>query len=79
MLVLCRFTLRGELEEDLSSQGGIIAGKSKLKFELEVCLVCTKSSNSSNIVVGIRRKRLKGDAWCYKRVCEEILNMANMQ
>lgn len=78
MLVLCRFTLRGELEEDLPNQGGVVAGKSKLKFELEVCLVCTTSSNS-NVVVGIRRKRLKGDAWCYKRVCEGILNMANMQ
>lgn len=23
--------------------------------------------------VGIRRKRLKGDSWCYKKVCEEVL------
>ncbi|RZC41514.1 hypothetical protein BDFB_007871 [Asbolus verrucosus] len=23
--------------------------------------------------VGIKRKRLKGDSWCYKRVCEEVL------
>ncbi|CAH0547808.1 unnamed protein product, partial [Brassicogethes aeneus] len=23
--------------------------------------------------VGIRRKRLKGDSWCYKRVCEQVL------
>ncbi|CAG9824372.1 unnamed protein product [Phaedon cochleariae] len=29
--------------------------------------------DSSNALVGIRRKRLKGDAWCYKKVCEEIL------
>lgn len=34
--------------------------------------------NSSNKVqngafVGIRRKRLKGDSWCYKKVCEQVL------
>lgn len=23
--------------------------------------------------IGIRRKRLKGDSWCYKKVCEEVL------
>ncbi|XP_022910872.1 maternal embryonic leucine zipper kinase-like [Onthophagus taurus] len=23
--------------------------------------------------IGIRRKRLKGDAWCYKKVCEQVL------
>lgn len=23
--------------------------------------------------VGIRRKRLKGDSWCYKKVCEQVL------
>ena len=27
-------------------------------------------------LVGIRRKRLKGDAWAYKRVCEEVLRLA---
>ncbi|XP_046667192.1 LOW QUALITY PROTEIN: maternal embryonic leucine zipper kinase-like [Homalodisca vitripennis] len=50
----------------------------KLSFELEVCLIPT-SANASGSVVGIRRKRLKGDAWCYKRVCEEILNMADLK
>lgn len=34
--------------------------------------------NNSNKVfngpfVGIRRKRLKGDSWCYKKVCEQVL------
>lgn len=24
-------------------------------------------------LVGIRRKRLKGDSWCYKKVCEQVL------
>lgn len=23
--------------------------------------------------IGIRRKRLKGDSWCYKKVCEQVL------
>lgn len=33
------------------------------------------SDNFSEIAyfVGIRRKRLKGDSWCYKKVCEEVL------
>ncbi|KAK2726409.1 maternal embryonic leucine zipper kinase-like [Artemia franciscana] len=58
------FTLRGRL----SSQGKI-----KMSFELEVCMVPRVD------VVGIRRKRLKGDAWCYKKVCEEILRLAAVQ
>lgn len=29
-----------------------------------------------NAVVGIRRKRLQGDAWIYKNVCEEVLALA---
>lgn len=35
-----------------------------------------KNSHKSDDVqplVGIRRKRLKGDSWCYKKVCEEVL------
>ncbi|GJQ79329.1 hypothetical protein Trydic_g16194 [Trypoxylus dichotomus] len=27
--------------------------------------------------VGIRRKRLKGDSWCYKKVCEEVLALTS--
>ncbi|XP_068918325.1 maternal embryonic leucine zipper kinase-like [Tenebrio molitor] len=30
-------------------------------------------SNKHFAFVGIKRKRLKGDSWCYKRVCEEVL------
>lgn len=45
-------------------------GGAKLNFELEVCRVPHLD------VVGIRRKRLKGDAWIYKRVCEEVLRLA---
>lgn len=44
-------------------------GGAKLSFELEVCRVAHLD------VVGIRRKRLKGDAWIYKRVCEEVLRL----
>ena len=40
-------------------------------FELEVCLL--KGISDVKPLVGIRRKRLKGDAWVYKRVCEEVL------
>lgn len=28
-------------------------------------------------LVGIRRKRLKGDSWCYKKVCEEVLALTS--
>uniref|UniRef100_A0A8D8QR94 non-specific serine/threonine protein kinase n=2 Tax=Cacopsylla melanoneura TaxID=428564 RepID=A0A8D8QR94_9HEMI len=28
-------------------------------------------------IVGVRRKRLTGDAWCYKKVCEEILTLTS--
>lgn len=31
---------------------------------------------TSSTVVGIRRKRLKGDSWRYKNVCEEVLALA---
>lgn len=27
---------------------------------------------------GIRRKRLKGDTWAYKKICEEILKEADI-
>lgn len=38
----------------------------------------TEVSNNSEVSVrsaciGIRRKRLKGDSWCYKKVCEQVL------
>lgn len=45
-------------------------GFAKLSFELEVCKIPNLN------VIGIRRKRLKGDAWCYKKVCEEVLRLA---
>ncbi|XP_018669900.2 maternal embryonic leucine zipper kinase isoform X1 [Ciona intestinalis] len=52
-------------------------GKVVLDFELEVCYVIGRSSFSGSGVgtelCGVRRKRLKGDAFVYKRVCEGIL------
>ncbi len=64
LLLLFRYTLRGRITEGV---------RAKLSFELEVCLIPRVN------MVGIRRKRLKGDAWCYKRVCEEVLRMASIQ
>lgn len=62
------FVLRGKLKSDSANKE-----KLKLSFELEICLV--PSMNSENVpVVAIKRKRLKGDSWMYKKICEEILN-----
>ncbi|XP_065716600.1 maternal embryonic leucine zipper kinase isoform X1 [Patagioenas fasciata] len=43
-------------------------GKVTMEFELEVCQLGKPE------VVGIRRQRLKGDAWVYKRLMEDILS-----
>ncbi|KAF0298861.1 Maternal embryonic leucine zipper kinase [Amphibalanus amphitrite] len=59
------YTLRGKVADPL--------GKAKMSFELEVCMI--QSLN----MVGIRRKRLEGDAWCYKRICEQVLRLAGQQ
>ncbi|XP_077461346.1 maternal embryonic leucine zipper kinase isoform X2 [Stigmatopora argus] len=42
-------------------------GKVTMAFELEVCLLHPSE------VVGVRRQRLKGDAWVYKHLVEDIL------
>ncbi|KFO86830.1 Maternal embryonic leucine zipper kinase [Buceros rhinoceros silvestris] len=47
-------------------------GKVTMEFELEVCQL-----NKSE-VVGVRRQRLKGDAWVYKRLVEDILSSCQM-
>ncbi|XP_073447850.1 maternal embryonic leucine zipper kinase isoform X1 [Aquarana catesbeiana] len=47
-------------------------GKVTMQFELEVCQV------NKPDVVGIRRQRLKGDAWVYKRLVEDILSSCKM-
>ncbi|XP_066576677.1 maternal embryonic leucine zipper kinase isoform X2 [Amia ocellicauda] len=47
-------------------------GKVTMAFELEVCML------SKPEVVGIRRQRLKGDAWVYKHLVEDILSTSKV-
>ncbi|XP_009876185.1 PREDICTED: maternal embryonic leucine zipper kinase [Apaloderma vittatum] len=47
-------------------------GKVTMEFELEVCRLCKPE------LVGIRRQRLKGDAWVYKRLVEDILSSCHL-
>nr|KAI8766329.1 maternal embryonic leucine zipper kinase-like [Biomphalaria glabrata] len=42
-------------------------GRTKLAFDLEVC------AHPKNSFMGVHRKRVKGDIWYYKRLCEDIL------
>lgn len=56
-----RYTLRGKVRDEW--------GKVQLTFDLEVVHVQQPG------LLGILRKRLKGSAWHYKRVCEEVLRI----
>ncbi|XP_037327646.2 maternal embryonic leucine zipper kinase [Pungitius pungitius] len=47
-------------------------GKVTMAFELEVCMLQRPE------VVGIRRQRLKGDAWVYKHLVEDILSLSRI-
>ncbi|XP_032398550.1 LOW QUALITY PROTEIN: maternal embryonic leucine zipper kinase [Etheostoma spectabile] len=47
-------------------------GKVTMAFELEVCLLQRLE------IVGIRRQRLKGDAWVYKHLVEDILSTSSI-
>ncbi|XP_069553240.1 maternal embryonic leucine zipper kinase [Brachyistius frenatus] len=47
-------------------------GKVNMAFELEVCLLQRPE------VVGVRRQRLKGDAWVYKHLVEDILSTSRI-
>ncbi|XP_026528629.1 maternal embryonic leucine zipper kinase [Notechis scutatus] len=47
-------------------------GKVTMQFELEICQL------SKPEVMGIRRQRLKGDAWVYKRLVEDILSSCKL-
>ncbi|XP_015183258.1 PREDICTED: maternal embryonic leucine zipper kinase-like isoform X2 [Polistes dominula] len=70
------FTLQGETDdstEDLNNAKPILS-RNACSFELEVCFL--EGVSNDKPLVGIRRKRLKGDAWVYKRVCEEVLALA---
>lgn len=54
-----RYTLKCQTRGDF--------GKVTMAFELEVCLLQKLD------VVGVRRQRLKGDAWVYKHLVEDII------
>lgn len=47
-------------------------GKVTMQFELEICILQKPE------VVGIRRQRLKGDAWVYKHLVEDILSTSSI-
>ena len=44
----------------------------KLAFDLEVVQL------QKMAVVGVYRKRVKGDTWSYKSVCEDVLRSARL-
>ncbi|XP_029046965.1 maternal embryonic leucine zipper kinase-like [Osmia bicornis bicornis] len=70
------FILQGETEDCTDDDKDTVrpfSSRNACSFELEVCLL---EGVSSDKLVGIRRKRLKGNAWVYKRVCEEVLALA---
>lgn len=58
--MFCSYTLKCQTRSDF--------GKVTMEFELEVCQLTKPEA------VGIRRQRLKGDAWVYKRLIEDILS-----
>ncbi|KAM4876780.1 maternal embryonic leucine zipper kinase isoform 2-T2 [Thomomys bottae] len=58
------YTLKCQTQSDF--------GKVTMQFELEVCQLQKPD------VVGIRRQRLKGDAWVYKRLVEDILSSCKL-
>lgn len=65
------FTVRCQTKDDF--------GKVMLDFEFEVCYLTEKSkpfslgTKSAHQLCGIRRKRIKGDAFVYKRMCDSLL------
>ncbi|KAI1291711.1 Maternal embryonic leucine zipper kinase [Halotydeus destructor] len=44
-------------------------GDDHISFDLEICQFADRCA--------IQRKRLRGDAWFYKKICEEILRVSN--
>jgi len=57
--VFCRWTISVKICNDW--------GKLNLAFDLEVCKLL-----KSNVIC-VRRKRVKGDSWHYKKYCDDIL------
>lgn len=60
----CSYTLRCTITDDW--------GKVRLAFDLEVVKVIVHKIR----LTGVYRKRVKGDAWHYKKLCEDILAVA---
>jgi len=60
----CSYTLRCTMTDDW--------GKVHLAFDLEVVKVVVHKV----ALTGVYRKRVKGDAWHYKKLCEDILSVA---
>eukprot|EP00794_Sanderia_malayensis_P007224 gene7224-8032_t len=77
--VLSHLRCRGKLHSIDNSESFLFRCKgdddkgNKLSFELEICSVPGLEN-----LVGIRHKRLKGDAWSYKKMCDIILNIAKI-
>ena len=42
------------------------------------CFNKCKMELNSFTILGIRRKRMKGDTWEYKKICEEIFKKAKL-
>jgi len=68
-MIFCSYVIRCQKHDDF--------GKVVLDFQLEVCHLVGRPpadvTGTGTEVYGVRRKRLKGDAFVYKRMCEEIL------
>lgn len=46
-----------------------------MTVELEIVLI---EMGNQERLVGVKRKRLSGDAFMYKKVCEQILRLAGL-
>lgn len=56
----------------ISGQKYNVLGKLVMSVELEVVLI------ENMPYVGVKRKRLTGDSFLYKKLCEQILNLAGL-
>lgn len=79
-LEICYLPSMGvDLDSNVSTPTKSILKKGTLTYDTPVKNVfeLENSENFRSGLVGIRRKRLKGDAWCYKKVCEEVLALTD--
>lgn len=72
LLMCLRLLLRPSFRYTLKCRTSGDFGKVTMAFELEVCLLQRPE------VVGVRRQRLKGDAWVYKHLVEDILSTSRI-